>query len=132
VNRFLSRVFSWFMWAGTLFANPFTGPVKFPLSFAKAASQEKVHDIGGFDFSLISVVGPVSYSNPGGIPVTPSLFGLRSLEWWTPTVGTNGAHDISMDAAGNIHIFVSTTGAEVANAVNLSGESYFLLGAGIR
>jgi hypothetical protein len=132
MKHLMNRLFSWLMWAGTLFANPFTGPVKFPLSFAKASSQEKVHDIGGFDFALISVVGPVSYSNPGGIPVTASLFSLRALEWWTPTVCTNGAHDVAMDATGNIHVFVSTTGAEVANGVNLSGESYFILGAGIR
>lgn len=132
MNHLMKRLFSWLMWAGTLFANPFTNPKQFPTSFAQPASAEKIHDLGGFDFHFISVVGPVSYSNPGGIPITANLFALRALEWAVPTVCTNGAHDLAMDLNGNVHVFVSTTGAEVANGVNLSGESYFILGAGIR
>jgi hypothetical protein len=132
MNHLMNRLFSWLMWAGTLFANPFTNPIQFPLSFNQPSSREKVHDIGGFDFHFIQVTGPVSYSNPGGIPITASLFGLRALEWAVPVVCSNGAHDVSMDTSGNVHVFVSTTGVEVANAVNLSGEVYFILGAGVR
>jgi hypothetical protein len=132
VRRMFEALLRRFLFAGTLFANPFTNPKQFPTSFAQPASAEKVHDLGGFDFHFISVVGPASYTNPGGIPITASLFGLRALEWAVPVVCTNGAHDLAMDITGNVHVFVSSTGAEVANAVNLSGESYFILGAGIR
>ena len=131
MNRFLSRVFSRFMWAGTLFANPFTGPSVFPQSF-DPSSKEKVHDLGGRDVKMISVAGPVSYTNPGGIPVTPSLFGWRALEWWFPVASNNVAYDLSMDAAGNIHVSTSSAGTEVVNATNLSATTFFIFAAGIR
>src|SRR5579872_3854922 len=98
MNWIMRQLFFWLMWAGTKFANPFTNPVQFPLSFAQTSSAEKIHDLGGFDFHFIKVTGPVSYSNPAGIPITANLFGLRSLEWAVPVVCTNGAHDLSMDA----------------------------------
>ena len=122
----------WLWWIpvvlfGTAF---FTNPTLFP--FGPKASASKIHDLGGFDFKMIQVTGPTLYPNPGGIVVQPSLFGLQSLEWWMPVCSSNGAHDLSMDTTGNIHVFVSSTGAEVANNTDLSGEKIFLLGAGLR
>ena len=131
MDHLVKRLFSWLMWAGTLFANPFTGPKVFPQSF-DPSSQEKVHDLGGRDVKMISVAGPVSYSNPGGIPVTPSLFGWRALEWWFPVASSNVAYDLSMDAAGNIHVSTSSAGTEIANATNLSATTFFIFAAGIR
>jgi hypothetical protein len=110
-----------------------TSPILFPNG--PIASREKVHDIGGFDFKMLKITGPTSYANPGGILLTtnPALFGLRVLEWVLPVVCSNGAHDLAyVDATGTLHVFVSTTGVEVANGVNLSGDFYYLLAAGLR
>jgi len=132
MKHLMNRLFSWLLWAGTLFANPFTGPTVFPLSF-DPSSKEKVHDLGGRDVKLISVLGPASYTNPGGIPVTASLFGWRALEWWFPVASSNVAYDLSMDAAtGSIHVSTSSAGTEVLNGTNLSGTTFFIFAAGIR
>jgi hypothetical protein len=131
VGRMMKAVIRWFLLAGTMFANPFTGPTVFPQSF-DPSSKEKIHDLGGRDVKMISALGPVSYSNPAGIPVTASLFGWRALEWWFPVASNNVAYDLSMDATGNIHVSTSSAGTEVANATNLSGTTFFILAAGIR
>jgi hypothetical protein len=138
MNRLIERLISWFLWAGTMFLNPATNPKLFPTSFAQASSAEKIHDLGGFDFKLAQLTGPASYTNSGvyatsGVPMTPSLFGLRALEWVVPICVATGGYDLQFDpATGNVHFVVSSTGAEAANAVNLSGVLFFVLCAGIR
>lgn len=111
----------------------FTAPKQFPSSFAQAASAEKVHDLGGFDFHVIQVTPPTQYPNPAGIPCPASLFACRSMEWVMPICTKLGLRDLAFDpATGNIHAFVSSTGVEVANGVDLSADLFFLMGAGIR
>jgi hypothetical protein len=111
----------------------FGSPAFFPYSFNSPSSQEKVHDLGGFDVKFIRVAGPTSYPNPAGIVLTPSVFGLRAIEWSCPAGCSNGAHDMAIDGVnGNIHVIVSSTGLEIANATNLSGEFFFFLVAGLR
>jgi hypothetical protein len=131
MNRLMQRLLSFFLWAGTLFANPFTNASVFPLSF-DPSSKEKIHDLGGRDVKVISVLGPASYTNPGGIPVTAALFGFRALEWWFCIATSNVTYDTSMDTSGNIHVSTSSTGVELGNATNLSGVTFFLFGGGIR
>jgi hypothetical protein len=111
----------------------FGSPTFFPYSFNSPSSQEKVHDLGGFDVKFIRVAGPSSYPNPAGIVLTPGVFGLRAIEWSCPAGCSNGAHDMAIDGVnGNIHVIVSSTGLEIANATNLSGEFFFFLVAGLR
>ena len=111
----------------------FTLPVLFPTASPKAASQEKIHELGGFDFKVLQVTAPSAYPNPAGIPCPASLFGLRSLEWVLPVCTLLGLRELTLDpATGNIHAFVGTTGLEVANGVDLSADKFFLLAAGLR
>lgn len=136
MNSFFKRLFSWFLWGGTIFLNPFTAPKQFPTSFAQAASAEKIHDLGGYDFHVLQVTGPASYTNSGvyatsGIPITAGLFALRTLEWVLPLCCSVGGFTLQFDpATGNVHVMA--LGVEVANATNLSGSFFFLLGAGLR
>lgn len=111
----------------------FTAPVLYPTSFNKAASQERIHELGSMDLKVLQVTGPSAYPNPAGIPCPASLFGLRALEWVLPVCNKAGTREYTLDpATGNIHAFVGTTGAEVANGVDLSADLVFLLAAGIR
>jgi hypothetical protein len=134
VGRMLKAVLRWFLFAGTKFMSSLpTSPVRFPNG--PVASQEKIHDLGGFDFKLLKITGPTAYANPGGIALTtnPALFGLRQIEWVIPVCGSNPAHDLSyIDSTGAMHVSVSSTGVEVANNTNLSGEFFYILAAGIR
>jgi hypothetical protein len=66
----------------------FGSPSFFPYSFNSPSSQEKVHDLGGFDVKFVRVAGPSSYPNPAGIVLTPSVFGLRAIEWSCPEWGS--------------------------------------------
>lgn len=111
----------------------FTAPVQYPTSFNKAASQERIHELGSMDFKVLQVTGPSAYPNPAGIPCPASLFGLRSLEWVLPVCNKVGTREYTLDpATGNVHAIISLTGVEVGNGVDLSADFIFFLAAGLR
>jgi len=91
---------------------------------------------GQCDEVVVKAVGDASYPT-GGYPVLPALFGFNAFE--VDSLGTGlpptiGFYSIDADAMGtpqtwyaatnpangNLQLFVTTTGVEVANAVNVS------------
>lgn len=74
------------------------------------------------------MVGPASYTNPGGDPVTPASLGLGRVEvvLFEAALDASNANPRTLvynTATGVVRWFVTDTGVEVANATNLSGFS---------
>lgn len=80
-------------------------------------------------------VGDASYPNPAGYVLTPALFNLSRIGriFVVPNTVAAGAWDFNLiptyDATGDfitsvaLHLIVQTTGAEVANGVNVAAAS---------
>lgn len=89
--------------------------------------------VPGADFLWVATVtGDASYPNPAGYVLSPASFGLtiikRVIECrpatvaaavWTPIM-TQALNTDGSIATLALHLVVGTTGAEVANAVNVS------------
>ena len=76
------------------------------------------------------VVGPTSYANPGGQAIYSKSFGLRGFQHIACSMSVSGTYYGMWQPAstnpGNtdhIHWFVTATGVEVGNGINLSAES---------
>ena len=78
--------------------------------------------------SCADITGPASYANPGGQVVSAKLFALQTIRYadgsMIDSTGTNYAVPVAPSGPGAATIvlrwFVAATGAEVANATNLS------------
>jgi hypothetical protein len=74
--------------------------------------------------STFLYTGPVSYVNPGGDPITAAEVRLGAIDYMPTMIAFDGASVIRLlvwDYTLNaFKWFIPNTGAEVANAVNLS------------
>jgi hypothetical protein len=97
---------------------------------------------GRVKWSFIDHTGPASYVNPGGDPFPtqsayggPNNAGLSGVYFVVPTWSQDGTYYVqakyaglgSISSAMKLHWYVAATGAEVANATNLSGETVRLM-----
>lgn len=75
------------------------------------------------------VTGGNSYTT-GGFVLTAALFGLKAIYAVIPGTASN-SNTVTWTAAGGLKFFVSTTGAEVASATDLSAVNVplFVIGA---
>lgn len=84
------------------------------------SSNARIRKIGRY-------VGPASYANPGGDPVTANQIGLGRIEAILFGIAWDGADAVRLlvydPATSSIKWFVPNTDAEVANGVDLSGFS---------
>ncbi len=92
--------------------------------------------IGELFMSMADILGPASYTT-GGFAVSPQAFGLQSFKDAIGACTVSGTYQvesrsISGPAATTIKLIwiVVSTGAEVANAVNLSAETVRIIGIG--
>ena len=76
------------------------------------------------------ITGPNPYVNPGGQSITAQAFGLQTFRWvlGSMVAVAGGNYAIATTPAGPgsktvvLRWYVATTGAEVANGVDLSGS----------
>src|SRR3972149_10045426 len=89
--------------------------------------------------SVITVAGPASYAT-GGFIVQAVTFGLTAFDFVAAIANNNGSRfavasfpDSSTvpDANCFIQVFTSSTGAEVAPATDLSGDTYRVYALGL-
>lgn len=93
----------------------------------------------GLNLAIADIFGPASYTNPGGQTVNASAFGLlQVMGAWAVGItqdGLNTVYFTTLSGRSNKNIvarwFVTATGAEVANAVNLSTKRVTVLALGI-
>ncbi len=109
------------------------------------ASQPLIREALGKEFYVeIQVTGDSSYPNGTGYPITPALFGLNAFAS-QPLQGSPGVPAWNLEienltspawyayadfTSGNLKLAVGTTGAEVANAVNVSSYKAILSALG--
>ena len=92
----------------------------------------------GLNIAINDMPGPASYVT-GGVLVSASVIGLNTVKWVNSmdlsSDGVNFVRVISVAGLGQKQFkvlwFVNATGAEVANATNLSAKSVRMMGAGM-
>ena len=94
---------------------------------------------GAFTRQAMAWGGDASYPNPAGYTLTPANFGLSRIQCvddpipmtvgagvWTPetvpTFDATGDYIVSL----SVHLRVNSTGAEVANGVNVTGAQFLI------
>lgn len=106
-------------------------------TIAKLANYAGSRDVwGGHGVIFLNYTGPSAYANPGGDEIdsvgAPSgnQTGLRNIDSVFPAVSVSGTYfiiagpsSIGPTKTWNLHWYVGTTGAEVANGVDLSAET---------
>lgn len=80
-----------------------------------------------------NVTGPTSYANGTGQTIFANSFGLRGFSWVGCSMSVSGTYFVRFDpfsatpnAKAALRWFVTATGAEVGNAVNLSAETVII------
>lgn len=104
-------------------------------------SRQIFQDVfGGRKVGACAKKGPTSYTT-GGFEVEAKELGLRGIDFAVAMAGDTGVHfavarintpneDITGRSTCNVMVYVGTTGAEVAAAVNLSGITFRVMGVG--
>lgn len=93
--------------------------------------------LGELFVSMADINGPASYTNGTGNAVSPQNFGLQTFKFATGGISTDGTtgiefKTISGPGATSIiaRFYVVSTGAEVANATDLSGKTFRVMALG--
>lgn len=87
--------------------------------------------LGEVFLSAVDIAGPASYANPGGQVVSATKFAMLSgLRFVVAGISSDGLNTVyAVSPAGRasptvvLRWFVTATGAEVANGVNLSTKT---------
>lgn len=95
-------------------------------------------EFGGKLFHVPSYKGPLSYSNGVGDSLDPRSFGFpNSLIFVSGSMTVSGTYYVvaqpksGMITAWTLRWFITGTGDEVSQGINLSGETLQLMGIGI-
>jgi hypothetical protein len=116
------------------------------MTTGSAKQQSGNRDVfGGKQFEQIDYAGPTSYTNTGTQstsgdgPISPSLFGFFNTiltPWGSGNIDTSGTYEVAWQSVNTgvtgwrLRWFVVSTGAEVANGVNLSAYTVKLAALG--